>query len=321
MSKAQGDEHKAKGNGFFKAKDYTNAIEWYTKAIEAYDQDHTYFSNRSASYAGLGEWEKARDDGASCIRIKKDFIKGYFRKATAQEALADYKGASDTIVQGLAQEPRNKDLLSMKTRIDGLIRREKSALLQEKASALEASGDIAGAFKALEGARAVDAENATLQAKFEAVKAQYEAAEKARRSGLSAFERKKEAGDDKYKAGMFEEAIALYTQCIDSAPENSNPVALKALSNRSACYKQISNFDGTISDCTQVLEYEPDNIKALVRRAQAFEAVERYKLALQDVKYVLSMGINVAGMQNYKLCNQMQGRLAPIVEKMKSGNY
>ena len=66
-------------------------------------------------------------------------------------------------MQGLAQEPRNKDLLSMKTRIDGLIRREKSALLQEKASALEASGDIAGAFKALEGARAVDAENATLQ--------------------------------------------------------------------------------------------------------------------------------------------------------------
>jgi len=243
------------------------------------------------------------------------------KQKNLKEALADYKGASDTIVQGLAQEPRNKDLLSMKTRIDGLIRREKSALLQEKASALEASGDIAGAFKALEGARAVDAENATLQAKFEAVKAQYEAAEKARRSGLSAFERKKEAGDDKYKAGMFEEAIALYTQCIDSAPENSNPVALKALSNRSACYKQISNFDGTISDCTQVLEYEPDNIKALVRRAQAFEAVERYKLALQDVKYVLSMGINVAGMQNYKLCNQMQGRLAPIVEKMKSGNY
>ena len=50
-------------------------------------QDHTYFSNRSASYAGLGDWENAREDGASCIKIKKDFIKGYFRKATAQEAL------------------------------------------------------------------------------------------------------------------------------------------------------------------------------------------------------------------------------------------
>jgi len=319
--KATGDAHKAKGNGFFKSKDYANAIEWYTKAIEAYDQDHTYFSNRSASYAGLGEWEKARDDGTSCIKVNKQFIKGYFRRATAQEALNDYKGATDTIIQGLAVEPRNKDLLSMKTRIDGLVRREKSALLQEKASTLESQGDIAGAFKALEAARAVDSGNETLQAKFEQVKSQYEAAEKARRSGLSAFERTKEAGDDKYKAGMFEEAIALYTQCIDSAPDRGNPVAIKALSNRSACYKQISNFDGTIEDCTSVLEFEPENVKALVRRAQAFEAVERYKLALQDVKFVISMGINTAGMQNYKLCNQMNGRLTRVVEQQKAGNY
>mmetsp|Transcript_23807 Transcript_23807/g.49261 ORF Transcript_23807/g.49261 Transcript_23807/m.49261 type:complete len:322 (-) Transcript_23807:283-1248(-) len=321
MSKAEGDAHKAKGNGFFKSKDYPQAIEWYSKAIEAWDQDHTYFSNRSASYAGLGEWENAREDGASCIKIKKDFIKGYFRKATAQEALNELKGASDTIIQGLAVEPRNKDLLAMKTRIDGLARREKSELLQQRASACEAAGDLAGAFKALESARAVEAENTTLQAKFEQVKAQYERSEKARRSGLSNFEKKKEAGDDKYKSGMFEEAISLYSQCIDSAPDRGNPTAIKALSNRSACYKQISNFDGTIEDCTSVLEFEPDNVKALVRRAQAFEAVERYKLALQDVKYVISMGINVAGMQNYKLCNQMNGRLARVVEQQKAGNY
>ena len=51
----------------------------------------------------------------------------------------------------------------MKTRIDGLARREKSELLQQRASACEAAGDLAGAFKALESARAVEAENTTLQ--------------------------------------------------------------------------------------------------------------------------------------------------------------
>ena len=96
---------------------------------------------------------------------------------------------------------------------------------------------------------------------------------------------------------------------------------VKALSNRAACYKQISNFDGTIEDTTAVLELEPDNVKALVRRAQAFEAVERYKLALQDVKYVISLGVGAAGMQNYKLCNQMQARLQIVIEKLKSGNF
>ena len=151
----------------------------------------------------------------------------------------------------------------------------------------------------------------------------YDKTEKSRKMGLSPLERIKEQGDDKYKNGMFEDAIALYTKCIDQARSSNDngPTVVKALSNRAACFKQLSNFDGTIEDCTSVLELEPDNVKALVRRAQAFEAVERYKLALQDVKYVIGLGVNGAGMQNYKLCNQMQGRLQVVIQKMKDGKF
>jgi hypothetical protein len=39
-------------------------------------------------------------------------------------------------------------------------------------------------------------------------------------------------------------------------------------------------------DCTHVLEFRPDDVKALMRRAQASEACERYKSALQDVRQV-----------------------------------
>ena len=70
-----------------------------------------------------------------------------------------------------------------------------------------------------------------------------------------------------------------------------------------------------------VIDMEPDNVKALVRRAQAFEAVERYKLAVQDVKHVIGLGANAAGQQNFKLCNQMQARLNTVIEKLKSGSY
>ena len=41
----------------------------------------------------------------------------------------------------------------------------------------------------------------------------------------------------------------------------SHPLALKCYANRAACYKQLSNFEGTISDSTMVLEYKPDDIK------------------------------------------------------------
>merc|ERR1719359_2396596 len=118
---------------------------------------------------------------------------------------------------------------------------------------------------------------------------------------------------------MFEEAIALYTKCIDKgrADGDVGPTVIKALSNRAACFKQLSNFDNTIEDCTSVLEVEPDNVKALVRRAQAFEAVERYKSALQDVKQVLNLGYAVVGDANYKLCNGMQHRLNRVVQQLK----
>jgi hypothetical protein len=36
---------------------------------------------------------------------------------------------------------------------------------------------------------------------------------------------------------------------------------LKVYNNRAACYKQLSNFDGTIEDSTQVLEFKPDDVK------------------------------------------------------------
>lgn len=87
-----------------------------------------------------------------------------------------------------------------------------------------------------------------------------------------------------------------------------------------ACYKQISNFDGVIADCTAVLEVEPQNVKALVRRAQAFEGVERYRFALQDVKAVLAMPYSQVGKANFDLCNGMQHRLNRTVAQLKKMN-
>merc|ERR1712151_180466 len=112
-----------------------------------------------------------------------------------------------------------------------------------------------------------------------------------------------------------------YTRCINALKvekKEHSELALKTLSNRASCYKQISNFDGTIEDCSAVLEQEPENVKALIRRAQAFEAVERYRFALQDVKSVLSMPFHKVGKANFDLCNGLQHRLNRTVQQLKA---
>lgn len=68
-----------------------------------------------------------------------------------------------------------------------------------------------------------------------------------------------------------------------------------------------------------MLEYRPDDVKALIRRAQASEACERYKSALQDVRQVLSMGPEKAGKQSYDVANGMQHRLNKIITQLRAG--
>merc|ERR1719421_2460900 len=166
---------------------------------------------------------------------------------------------------------------------------------------------------------ALDAGNSEIVKIKRSVEPKFEAAEKRRVMSLPKPARDKEAGDKCYKLADFEGAIEAYTRCIDATADKSSELCIKAYSNRSACHKQLSNFDGTIADCTAVLDTDINNVKSLVRRAQAFEAVERYKSALQDVKTVLSMPQATVGQANWSLCNMMKERLNRVVQQLKAG--
>jgi len=66
-----------------------------------------------------------------------------------------------------------------------------------------------------------------------------------------------------------------------------------------------------------VLEVKPDDVKSLIRRAQAFEAVERYKSSLQDVRQVLAYGLDAVGKTTYDLANGMQHRLNKVIQQLR----
>ena len=98
------------GNQAFAAKDFSTAVDLYSQAIQKDPKNHVFVSNRSASYGGLEQWDKARDDAKECIRLDPSFVKGYYRLASAQMALQDHDGALATIRQGLTVEPNNPQL-------------------------------------------------------------------------------------------------------------------------------------------------------------------------------------------------------------------
>lgn len=319
MSKAAAQAKKAEGNGFFKAKSYAEAISKYTEAIALDSNDVTFYSNRSACHAALEQWENASEDGRQCVLTDSKFVKGYFRYALGLQNMGNLDGALDAIKRGLGIDSANADLKRMSREIDEAIRMKKVESAIEAAESQIKSNDITGAFKTIDNALRLDPQNNTLKRLMDKVRPLYERSEKKRVSTLDPNDRIKEEGDNKFKAADFEGAITSYTRCLNNIRDKSSEVALKCFANRAACFKQLSNFDGTISDCTAVLEHQPDNAKALIRRAQAYEACEKYKSALQDVREVLHINQEKCGKQTYDLANGMQHRLNRVIAQLKKG--
>lgn len=321
MPHAQAEAFKTEGNAFFKGGNFAAAIEKYDAASAIDGTVPAYQSNAAACWEKLGNYESMEAAARKCISADKKFVKGYFRLATALKHLNDLGNCIKALESGLAVQSTNADLKKMKKEVTELQRAEQVANYCSKADEQMQSGDIAGAYKTLELASRLDAGNADIERMMSRVKPKFEAQERSRKSGLSRTELFKEKGDEAYKAANFETAIEFYAKCIDALGASSeSPLAVKAYSNRAACYKQISNFDGVIGDCTAVLEIEPENVKALIRRAQAFEGVERYRFALQDCKSVLQMPYAQVGKTNWDLCNMMQHRLNSTVQKLKRMN-
>mmetsp|Transcript_34703 Transcript_34703/g.84153 ORF Transcript_34703/g.84153 Transcript_34703/m.84153 type:complete len:326 (+) Transcript_34703:54-1031(+) len=323
MPNAQAEAIKAEGNAFFKGGKYKEAIAKYKEAVAIDASVPSYWSNMAACHEKLREFDEMAEAGRSCILADKKFVKGYYRLATAQKAMNDLPNCIKTLESGLAIQSSNPDLKRMKKEVTELQRGEQVAAYCSKAQELLQNGDIPNAMKTLDLASRLDAGNPDIEAMMKKIKPKWETMEKKRKAGLSSVEQHKEKGDECYKNAQFEDAVGHYSKCLDQLVKDgqgTSDLALKAYSNRAACYKQISNFDGTISDCTAVIEAQPDNVKALIRRAQAFEGVERYRFALQDVKSVLTMPYHKVGKTNFDLCNGMQHRLQRTVNQLKKMN-
>ena len=69
--------HKELGAAAFKNKEFEKAVQHFTDAITENASDHTLYSNRSACYFNMNQFDKALEDGEKCIQIKPDWGKGH----------------------------------------------------------------------------------------------------------------------------------------------------------------------------------------------------------------------------------------------------
>eukprot|EP00058_Branchiostoma_floridae_P027975 XP_002613466.1 hypothetical protein BRAFLDRAFT_119859 [Branchiostoma floridae] len=96
----------------------------------------------------------------------------------------------------------------------------------------------------------------------------------------------KNKGNKYFKGGKFEEAIKCYSEALEVCPDTNKKEMSTFYQNRAAAYEQLKSFREVVDDCTKALELDNKYIKALFRRAKAYERIDEKKQCLEDVTAV-----------------------------------
>ncbi|KAL2261306.1 hypothetical protein VTK26DRAFT_4422 [Humicola hyalothermophila] len=92
----QAESFKNEGNKFFKAGDYTHAIEFYTKAVVLQPNNATYRGNRAAAFMSAGKYTEALEDCKKAVDLDPQNPKILLRLARIYTSLGQPEEAVAT---------------------------------------------------------------------------------------------------------------------------------------------------------------------------------------------------------------------------------
>lgn len=92
----------------------------------------------------------------------------------------------------------------------------------------------------------------------------------------------KEEGNRLFASTNFQEALAKYSEALDLA--DSDPLKAALQFNRASAFFRMCKFEECIQGCSEAIVLMPTYVKALFKRALAYEQLGRLDEALADLK-------------------------------------
>ncbi|KAH0626922.1 hypothetical protein JD844_002219 [Phrynosoma platyrhinos] len=103
----EAEAYKEQGNAFYAKKDYNEAYNYYTKAIDTCPSNASYYGNRAATLMMLGKYREALGDAQHSVRMDDTFVRGHLREGKCHLSLGNAMAASRCFQRVLELDHKN----------------------------------------------------------------------------------------------------------------------------------------------------------------------------------------------------------------------
>jgi len=112
MSELSSLELKEKGNEAVRQGNWSEAITFFSQAIDIDPTNEVLYSNRALAYTALKQYAHALGDANKAVQLKPDWSRGYQRKGTVLHHVEKYAESKEAFEMGLSLDPTNLALKS-----------------------------------------------------------------------------------------------------------------------------------------------------------------------------------------------------------------
>ncbi|KAG7399713.1 hypothetical protein PHYBOEH_008047 [Phytophthora boehmeriae] len=114
------------GNEYFEEKNYSEAVEAYTAALEVAPHEAVLYGNRATCHLRLKEFDFAREDAEDAMDADGGSNVKYYRLLSeALMGLKEYREAKEICDQGLELDPKDSALLSRRDKAESIAEKER----------------------------------------------------------------------------------------------------------------------------------------------------------------------------------------------------
>ncbi|CCD25599.1 protein channel TOM70 NDAI_0F02810 [Naumovozyma dairenensis CBS 421] len=307
---------KDKGNELFKTSKFEDAIKYYHYALKLKD-DPIYYSNISACYASLLQYEKVIEYATKALKLRPTFSKVLMRRALAYEAMGNFGDAMFDISACSLNGDMND--ASIEPILERILNKQAEFVLKEKISAnkeqnLPSSTPLASFFRVFKPETSFanyeesnEADRELMNGLTNLYKNSEEGFQIADKSFLKAAELfKDQLSQNKDNEAIKEKtAIALEYSGILYYMKNETLKAHDSIKSaielhprvNSYIYQSLIGSDSTttseyLQNFDKALELEPNNPAIYYHRGQSYFIAQQYEKAGKDFDKVKELDEN-----------------------------